>query len=326
MFCSPPRYGVMAVASSMAVVALAMSICGLGLSARAASPAQDVVRYRDFGARGDGKTDDIDAIVKAHAFANEHELPVKADDEATSGIKASTRSARNLHRRAYHDLRKKPDQSALRLRQAQRAQIASFTRWRFQGQTVRCMNDKRQTQRTRPGLPPIPSPEYREQRPLRNLNRQDPRRTCGVEGELAEEHQRFGVGYRPWHIGRQVRQTSEMAFRGQRHLSGGLDIEETCSAEVGSNDGRDLLRSGIGVLRLGLRRYGHLTSFCCRLGLAGISGDLCRPDPSMQHAARRIEMSRSAVQQRGNQAGDEFALRVRLGPICCHDVVRHTAA
>ncbi len=41
------------------------------------------VRYGRFGARGDGKTDDMDAIVKAHAFANEQKLPVRADDGAT---------------------------------------------------------------------------------------------------------------------------------------------------------------------------------------------------------------------------------------------------
>jgi hypothetical protein len=41
------------------------------------------VRYHDFGAKGDGKTDDIDAIVAAHTFANEQNLPVKADDGAT---------------------------------------------------------------------------------------------------------------------------------------------------------------------------------------------------------------------------------------------------
>lgn len=41
------------------------------------------VNYEAFGARGDGKTDDIAAIVKAHAYANEHALPVKADDQAT---------------------------------------------------------------------------------------------------------------------------------------------------------------------------------------------------------------------------------------------------
>ncbi len=43
----------------------------------------DVVRYEDFGARGDGETDDGAAIAKAHAFANQHGLPVRADDKAT---------------------------------------------------------------------------------------------------------------------------------------------------------------------------------------------------------------------------------------------------
>lgn len=45
--------------------------------------AAGLVRYNDFGAKGDGKTDDINAIAAAHAFANEHGLPVKADDQAT---------------------------------------------------------------------------------------------------------------------------------------------------------------------------------------------------------------------------------------------------
>ena len=41
------------------------------------------VTYEDFGAKGDGKTDDHDAIIAAHAYANEHRLPVKARDDAT---------------------------------------------------------------------------------------------------------------------------------------------------------------------------------------------------------------------------------------------------
>ncbi|WP_379843440.1 hypothetical protein [Larkinella bovis] len=51
------------------------------------------VRYRDFGARGDGKTDDIDAIAATHAFANLHGLPVKADDGATYYIGGKERTA-----------------------------------------------------------------------------------------------------------------------------------------------------------------------------------------------------------------------------------------
>lgn len=43
----------------------------------------DVVRYEDFGARGDGETDDTSAIVRAHAFANQKGLPVQANDKAT---------------------------------------------------------------------------------------------------------------------------------------------------------------------------------------------------------------------------------------------------
>ena len=51
------------------------------------------VRYSDFGARGDGKTDDIDAIAATHAFANKHSLPVKADDGAVYYIGGKERTA-----------------------------------------------------------------------------------------------------------------------------------------------------------------------------------------------------------------------------------------
>ena len=43
----------------------------------------EVVRYEDFGAKGDGETDDIAAIAGAHEYANRHGLRVKADDDAT---------------------------------------------------------------------------------------------------------------------------------------------------------------------------------------------------------------------------------------------------
>lgn len=52
-----------------------------------------VVRYSDFGAVGDGQTDDMEAIVAAHAFANLHALPVKADSGATYYISGKDRTA-----------------------------------------------------------------------------------------------------------------------------------------------------------------------------------------------------------------------------------------
>ena len=51
-------------------------------SSTAKNPQSNVVRYADFGAKGDGKTDDLPAIVQAHAFANQHRLPVQADSSA----------------------------------------------------------------------------------------------------------------------------------------------------------------------------------------------------------------------------------------------------
>lgn len=55
--------------------------------------ARGFVRYREFGARGDGTTDDIDAIAAAHAFANQHGLSVKADEGATYYIGGKERTA-----------------------------------------------------------------------------------------------------------------------------------------------------------------------------------------------------------------------------------------
>jgi hypothetical protein len=50
------------------------------------------VRYSDFGAKGDGKTDDIDFIAATHAFANMHGLLVKADPGATYYISGKKRT------------------------------------------------------------------------------------------------------------------------------------------------------------------------------------------------------------------------------------------
>jgi hypothetical protein len=55
--------------------------------------ARGSVRYGEFGARGDGTTDDIDAIAAAHAFANQHRLTVRADDGATYYIGGKERTA-----------------------------------------------------------------------------------------------------------------------------------------------------------------------------------------------------------------------------------------
>lgn len=55
--------------------------------------AAGLVRYSNFGAKGDGKTDDIDAIAATHAFANLHGLSVKADVGATYYIGGKERTA-----------------------------------------------------------------------------------------------------------------------------------------------------------------------------------------------------------------------------------------
>ena len=51
------------------------------------------VSYSDFGARGNGKTDDIDNIAAAHAVANQYGLSVKADEGATYYIGGKERTA-----------------------------------------------------------------------------------------------------------------------------------------------------------------------------------------------------------------------------------------
>ncbi|MES2775397.1 MAG: hypothetical protein V4722_14580 [Bacteroidota bacterium] len=50
------------------------------------------VRYSDFGATGNGKTDDIDAIAATHAVANQQGLSVKADEGATYYIGGKERT------------------------------------------------------------------------------------------------------------------------------------------------------------------------------------------------------------------------------------------
>jgi hypothetical protein len=59
----------------------------------AAQAASAPVFYSDFGARGDGVTDDFDAIIRAHEYANEMGLPVKADPGAVYYIGDSNKTA-----------------------------------------------------------------------------------------------------------------------------------------------------------------------------------------------------------------------------------------
>ncbi len=51
------------------------------------------IRYSDFGARGDGISDDINAIAAAHAFANQQSISVKADEGAIYYIGGKERTA-----------------------------------------------------------------------------------------------------------------------------------------------------------------------------------------------------------------------------------------
>ena len=53
----------------------------------------DYVTYEDFGAAGDGKTDDFEAIVKTHEYANENGLSVLANETATYYIGGANKTA-----------------------------------------------------------------------------------------------------------------------------------------------------------------------------------------------------------------------------------------
>ncbi|MEM9888305.1 MAG: hypothetical protein AAF849_20595 [Bacteroidota bacterium] len=51
------------------------------------------VQYSDFGAEGDGETDDVEAIVATHTFANQYDLRVQADEGYTYYIGGKDRTA-----------------------------------------------------------------------------------------------------------------------------------------------------------------------------------------------------------------------------------------
>jgi hypothetical protein len=71
---------------------MTFAIVFVGLCGAAFTAKSDTVYYSQFGAKGDGKTCDIDAIAKAHAYANKHGLPVRADDNATYYISGKDRT------------------------------------------------------------------------------------------------------------------------------------------------------------------------------------------------------------------------------------------
>lgn len=79
------------------ILALLLGVCPSGAYAQSskegAQEKMDVVRYEKFGAVGDGEADDFEALVKAHAYANEHGLPVRADDNATYYIGGKDKTA-----------------------------------------------------------------------------------------------------------------------------------------------------------------------------------------------------------------------------------------
>ncbi len=54
----------------------------------------DFVTYEQFGAVGDGKTDDFDAVVKTHEYANENALSVFANETATYYIGGANKTAK----------------------------------------------------------------------------------------------------------------------------------------------------------------------------------------------------------------------------------------
>ncbi len=83
--CKSPHQKKTLLAPAMVLMGLCPSLSGVAAEPKAAHDAvtRGVVHYEDFGAKGDGKTDDHAAIALAHQFANQRGLPVKANDTAT---------------------------------------------------------------------------------------------------------------------------------------------------------------------------------------------------------------------------------------------------
>ncbi|HEY0864647.1 MAG TPA: hypothetical protein VGD97_11125 [Lacunisphaera sp.] len=69
--------------SVLAALLAALALVVPAVASEPVGPADQPVNYEAFGAVGDGVADDLPAIVKAHAFANTHGLPVKTKAGAT---------------------------------------------------------------------------------------------------------------------------------------------------------------------------------------------------------------------------------------------------
>src|SRR5688572_11440738 len=67
----------------LAAITSGANLCASTADSSPALPSERSVNYEAFGAVGDGVADDLPAIVKAHAYANAHGLPVQAKAGAT---------------------------------------------------------------------------------------------------------------------------------------------------------------------------------------------------------------------------------------------------
>src|SRR3954464_10129100 len=79
--CGPMRYPALLLLAFLSLVSLR-----LASAEKPSVPTDAPVTYESFGAKGDGVADDLPAIVEAHAFANEHGLPVKTKPDATYNL------------------------------------------------------------------------------------------------------------------------------------------------------------------------------------------------------------------------------------------------
>jgi hypothetical protein len=80
---SLPTFFLLLIFSSLVSTPPASAFQSIPLEKTSQIIANGIVTYADFGAIGDGKTDDMAAIAAAHEFANQHRLNVRADDGAT---------------------------------------------------------------------------------------------------------------------------------------------------------------------------------------------------------------------------------------------------